>query len=287
MKKSTVIVTIVSLVAVVGISIAVAKSVLSSGGAAAIAEKDAVTPAALKTKAATDAANGTGGGMTALDKAAQAKRYLFVFGWKEDNDQTTAMRKVFDQAMTGVADRADAVVVKVDDPDERDIVEKFQLKRAPLPLVLAVAPSGAIMGGFPTKFSEQDLINAFGTPSSEQVMKTLQDSKLVLLCVQNAKTKSNEEALQGVRDFEADSRYTGSTKVVMLDPTDSAEASFLKDLKIDPKTEQAVTVLIAPPGVPVIQVEGAVTKDVLADALQKASSACAGGSCGPSGCGPK
>jgi len=285
MKKSTVIVTIVSLVAVVGISIAVAKSVLSSGGA--VAEKDAVTPAAIKTKAATDAAEGTGGGMTALDKAAQAKRYLFVFSWKEDNDQTTTMRKVFDQAMTGIADRADAVVVKVDDPDERDIVEKFQLKRAPMPLVLAVAPSGAIMGGFPTQFSEQDLLNAFGTPCTEQVMKTVQDRKLVLLCVQNGKTKSNEEALQGVRDFEADSRYSGSTKVVMLDPADSAEASFLKDLKIDPQTEQAITVLIAPPGVAVTEVEGAVTKDLLAAALQKASSACAGGSCGPGGCGPK
>ena len=175
--------------------------------------------------------------------------------------------------MPSIADRADAVVVNVDDPDERDIVEKFQLRRAPMPLALAVAPSGAIMGGFPTEFSEQDLVNAFGTPCTEQVMKTVQDSKLVLLCVQNGKTKSNDEALQGVRDFEADSRYSGSTKVVMLDPADSAEASFLKDLKIDPKTEQAVTVLIAPPGVAVTEVEGPVTKDVLADALQKASSA--------------
>ena len=197
MKKSTVMVAIVSLVAVVGISIAVAKSVLSSGGPAAVAEKDAVTPAANKSKAAPDATDGTGGGMAALDKAAQAKRYLFVFSWKEENDQTTAMRKVFDQAMTSVADRADAVVVKVDDPDERDIVEKFQLRRAPMPLVLAVAPSGAIMGGFPTQFSEQDLVNAFGTPCTEQVMKTVQDSKLVLLCVQNDKTKSNARGPPG------------------------------------------------------------------------------------------
>jgi hypothetical protein len=287
MKKSTVMVAIVSLVAVVGISIAVAKSVLNSGGPAAVAEKDAITVTANKSKAATAAADGTGGGMTALDKAARAKRYLFAFFWKEKNDQTTAMRQVFDQAMPSIADRADAVVVNVDDPDERDIVEKFQLRRAPMPLALAVAPSGAVMGGFPTKFSEQDLVNAFGSPCTEQVMKTVQDSKLVLLCVQNEKTKSNDEALQGVRDFEADSRYSGSTKVVMLDPADSAEASFLKDLKIDPKTEQAVTVLIAPPGVAVTEVEGPVTKDVLADALQKASSACAGGSCGPGGCGPK
>ena len=55
MKKSTVMVAIVSLVAVVGISIAVAKSVLSSGGPAAVAEKDAITPAANKSKAAPDA----------------------------------------------------------------------------------------------------------------------------------------------------------------------------------------------------------------------------------------
>jgi len=260
MKKSTMMVAIVSLVAVVGISIAVAKGVLSSGEPAAVVEQTALTPAATKNPVNADAIDSTGGGLAALDKAAQAKQYLFVFSWKKDSDQTTAMRKVFDQAMTGVVDQADAVGVKVDDPDERDIVEKFQLRRAPMPLVLAVAPSGAIMGGFPTQFSEQDLVNAFGTPCTEQVMKTVQDSKLVLLCVQNEKTKSNDEALQGVRDFEADSRYSGSTKVVMLDPANAAEASFLKDLKIDPQTEQAITVLIAPPGVAVTDVEGAVTQ---------------------------
>ena len=287
MKKVTVVVAVLVLACLVGFSLAASRGLFRAIAPSVAAEEAAVAPVSAAAQGAEKAASATAGGLAALNQAAQAKRYAFLFIWKEQNEQTTAMRKVFDRALTSIADRADAVVVKVDDPDEEALVDKFQLRRAPLPLVLSVAPSGAILGGFPTKFSEEDLVHAFGSPCTEQVMKTVQDRKLVLLCVQNDKTKSNAEALQGVRDFEADSRYSGSTNVVMLDPADAAEASFLQDLKIDSQTAQAVTVLIAPPGVAVTEVKGPVTKDVLVDALQKASSACASGSCGPGGCGPK
>ena len=101
--------------------------------------------------------------------------------------------------------------------------------------------NGAVMGGCPNQVTEEALLNAFGTPSTEKCMKSLQDGKLVFLCVQNAATKFNAEALQGVQDFKAESQYSGVTEIVKLDPTDSAEASFLGDLKIDPKTKVAVT----------------------------------------------
>ena len=48
---------------------------------------------------------------------------------------------------------------------------------------------------------------AFGSPCTEQCMKSLQDGKLVLLCVQNGSTKFNDEALQGVNEFKADEKY--------------------------------------------------------------------------------
>ena len=118
-------------------------------------------------------------------------------------------------------------------------------------------------------------------------MKQLQDSKLVFVCVQNDKTKSNDAAMQGVRDFKADARFASATEIVMLDPADSAEASFLADLKIDPKTEEAMTVFLAPPGSAIAEYKGATDKAELAATLQKASSGCcAGGSCGPGGCPP-
>ena len=154
------------------------------------------------------------------------------------------MRKVFENATAQVANRALTVSVRVDDPAESGIVKKYDLERAPMPLVLAIAPNGAVTGGFPTQFEEHELLEAFATPRTQECMKALQDGKLVFLCVQNESTTSSQEAIQGVQDFKADERYASTTEIVVLDPRDPAEASFLADLKIDLQTATPVTVFL-------------------------------------------
>jgi hypothetical protein len=228
----------------------------------------------------------TGGGMAAMQKAADAKKYLFALFRKEEDAQTGAMRAVLKEAMEEVAEKADSVEVDVTASSERAIADEFGLDRAPMPIILAIAPNGAVTGAFPMEVEKQKLLEAFASRGTENCMKLLQDNRLVFLCVQNGETKSNNEALKGVRDFKSDARFAEATEIVMLDPTDTAEAGFLKDLQIDPKTETAVTVFLAPPGTPVAMYEGATSKDELVATLQKASSACAPGSCGPGGCPP-
>ena len=229
----------------------------------------------------------TGGGMAAMEKAAEAKKYLFALFRKEEDSQTSAMRAVLEEVLKEVADKADSVEVDVTASSERAIVDKFDLDRAPMPIVLAIAPNGAITGGFPTKVEKEKLLDAFASPGTAKCMKQLQDNRLVFLCVQNGNTKSNDEALKGVREFKADVRFAQATEIVMLNPTDTVEAGFLKDLQVDPKTEMAVTVFLAPPGMPVAMYEGATSKDEIMATLQKASSACGPGGCGPAGCPPK
>jgi hypothetical protein len=227
----------------------------------------------------------TGKGMVAIQRAADAGKYLFLFCSRNEDEQTRAMRRVFDVAMEKAADRAEWVAIRIGDTAEKAVVSKYSLNRSPMPLVLAIAPNGAITGGFPTKFEEQQLLSAFATPCTEKVMKQLQDGKLVFVCVQNDKTKANDAALQGVHDFKADARFAHATEIVMLDPADSAETSFLTDLKIDPKTEDAMTVFLAPPGAAIAEYKGATDKEELVSTLQKASSSsCPGGACGPGGC---
>jgi len=232
-----------------------------------------------------DRAMGTG--IAAMQEAVQSKQYLFAFFWKTKDDKTVAMNKILDAAMKKTGSRARSVSVCITDAYEKDIVEKFGLDRAPMPLVLAIASNGAIMGGFPNEFTEEELLNAFSSPCTERCMKELQNGKLVLLCVQNSTTKHNDEALKGVGEFKADERYAKYTEVIMLDPSDAAEASFLADLKIDPKETEAVTAFLAPPGSVIAEFKGATVKDELIAALQKASTGCGPGGCGPGGCGPK
>jgi hypothetical protein len=234
-----------------------------------------------------DSSGGSGKGMAAIKQAADAGKYLFAFFSKTDDDQTVAMREVFDKAMEKVTDRAQGAAVKITDTSEKAIVEKFDLERAPMPLVLAIAPNGAITGGFPTKVEEEQLLNAFATPGTEKVMKSLQDSKIVFVCVQNGKTKSSDAAMQGVKDFKADERFASATEIITVDPTDKKEATFLTDLQVPPDTVEAVTVFVVPPGRAIGKFEGATNKDALIELVTKASSGCCGpGGCGPGGCCP-
>jgi hypothetical protein len=251
-------------------------------------ERPSPTAAATPAKAMAPEARSSGAGMKAIAEAAKANKYLFALFCRNDDEPTRAMRRTLESALARKSARADWVLVKITEPDERSIVEKFELDRAPMPLVLALAPNGAITGGFPSKVEEKDLLEAFATPCTEKCMKALQSNKLVFLCVQNSTTNGNKAALQGVRDFQADERFGQATEVILLDPAASNEAKFLSDLQVDPKTSAAVTVFLAPPGRPVAKFEGATNKEDLVASLQKAGSGCCpGGTCGPGGCCPQ
>jgi len=275
----------VGAVVVAALSIGFGRQLIGSGGGDKLSPEVLQKLGPASARFAKEPAGPPVGAMEAVRQAAEARKYAFAFFWKEEGEATAAMRRVFDAAMQKAADRARPVVVRVDDPAEKQIVEKYDLQRAPMPLVLAIAPNGAVMGGFPRKCSEEQLLGAFGTRSIEACMKALQEGKLVFLCVQNASTSSNEEAMAGVRQFQADSRFAEVTQVVTLDPADAAEAPLLTDLKIDPKTLDAVTVFLAPPGAAVAKLSGATKKEMFVSALEKASSGCCpGGSCAPGAC---
>ena len=240
-------------------------------------------------KASADAGNGgkTDNGMAAMKQAAEAKKYLFVFFHAKADDQTSTFRKSFETAAAKIADKAMSVTVDVNSPAEKEIVEKFRIQNAPMPMVLSIAPNGAITGSYRGESSEKALLDTMVSPSFQSTLKALQEGKLVFLCVQNKTTKSNEAAMQGVKDFKADVRFAKFTETVAIDPSDTAEKAFLEKLQIDPKADEALTVFLAPPGAVVAKLKGATNKDGLIATLQAATAGgCGSGGCGPKGCAP-
>ena len=176
------------------------------------------------------------------------------------------------------------IEVQTTDAAEKALVDKFGVSRAPLPLVLAVAPNGAITGGFPQKVTEAQLAGAFVGPSMAAGLKALQDRKLVLLCVQSR----HQAVPAGVREFAADDQYKAATVVVTMDPADAAEARHLKDLSVDADRDVPATLLLAPPGHILGKFDATVTRGQLIEKLKSSQSCCPGGKCGPGGCcGPK
>ena len=216
-------------------------------------------------------------GQAAIDRAAAAGKYIFIFFYAGQDSQTNAMKGVFDTAMAKMTDRADAIAIYAADPTEKSILDKFRVRGAPMPLVLALAPTGAATRAFPKQFDEAQLQQAFVSPCTARCMKVIQDQHMILICVQNDKTQLSQEAMEGVKAFKAGSRYGKATEVVMLDPADTAEQHFLTDLQVDPRTTTAVTVLVTPPGAPVARFAGAVTEEQITTKIKEASSGCGAG----------
>jgi hypothetical protein len=236
-----------------------------------------------------DEAQITSAGMVAIKKASEANQHCFIFFHDGNSEQTVEARRAFEAAVGKLGDGVQWTFVDRNDASEKYLIQKYQLKAAPMPLILVRAPNGAITGGFLSeKLKDLELREALATPCEQRCLKAMQDRKLVFLCIQNDVTKSNDAAMQGVNDFKADGRFTQFTEIVKMDPASAKEQSFLSKLKIDPKINEAATFFLAPPGVMVSRVAGATVKnDLLAALMKVSSSGCGTSGCGPKGCEPK
>jgi len=230
---------------------------------------------------------GSSPGLTALAKAAEQNRYAYVFFWKTEGEATQRKREVFDAALATLGDRADAISVCVAAPEEKPTVDAFKVSRAPMPLVLAIAPNGAVTKAWPLDFQAATAGEGIVSDGAASCMKALQGNKIVLVSVQNSMTSHAGEALEAAAGFLADPRFAQAAAGVVLDPADPAEATFLASLKVSPTTDKAITVLLAPPGNPVATFVGAVsTATIVAKVTDAKSGCCPDGKCGPGQCCP-
>lgn len=224
----------------------------------------------------------------AIQNAANQGKHLFIFFYKDKGEKTLRLQNIFEQTIQKMGEQATSIKVKADDPFEKTLIERFDLKRSPMPFIIVLAPNGAIMGCF-ASFTEQQLMDSLSSPGAASCLKALQERKLVLLCLQNSQTLNNEAALAGVNDFKFDPRFVNATEIVIIDPSNEKEHKFLNQLVNNTYSPQAVTVLISPPAEVIGTYQGAITKTQLVSDLEKATSGvCGPGECCPGGkCGTK
>ena len=259
---------------------------MPSGASAAVPQAGEVQEAANATPEARDpqpsAETSTGRGLAALEDAASAGEYVYVLFRETEDEATGTMRAGLQHALRPLEGKARICEIDVSDPAERGIISRLEASGAPLPLVLAVAPNGAVTGGFPQRVSTPGLLGAMVGPRTAACLKALQDRKIVLACFQNNQTAHNDEAMQGVRDFMSDVRFATLTESIEIDPRDPEERSFLNGLKVDPETAEAVTVVMVPPGTALGQIKGPTDKSSIEQVLRARPTSCKpGGACCP------
>ena len=204
----------------------------------------------------------------------------FYFFYKDQSDRTAAMEKVVDQVVEQLSGQVTLTKVQVTDPNEKALVERFNLKRSPIPFTLVLADNGAITGGHPISVTQEQLQNSLSSTSQANSLKALQDKKLVFLCVH----QGDVNAMRGVHEFASDPRFSKATEIIQANPTDIREHKFLQQLGVDTQPREPITVLLAPPAKVVGTYVGATNKGQFISDLETASKGCCPGGCCANGC---
>ncbi len=208
--------------------------------------------------------------------AASQNKYTFIMFWKQKDSATSTMWKNLNTGLKTHAGEATLTQVQTNDPAEANIVKKYGVSRAPMPLTLAIAPNGAVTGSFVRRLDQGHIEKSFVSPTKSQCMHALQNRNLVLL---NILPISKTGTPQGVDEFKQIPCYQKSAKVITLSIDDPEEASFVKELDIPTNSLTQNVVFMAPPGVLIGKYKEDVTKEQLIADLKKT-----GKGCGVEGC---
>jgi hypothetical protein len=222
----------------------------------------------------------------AIEQARNHDQFLYLLFYKDNGESTQQAKKIVTDTLATLGNKASGAFININDASEKAIVKTYDLKRSPMPFLLVLAPNGAITGGFAKNFTQEQLAGSITTKATAQCLKCLQDHHLVLLSVQNNMTASNQEALKGVTAFKNDPQFSPTTDIVLIDPSNPEEQTFLSQLGIKAGKE-ALTVMIAPPAQVIKTYTGPTSKEQITKDLQSASAGCCGpGGCCPGGCCP-
>jgi hypothetical protein len=220
---------------------------------------------------AADDAAGSISAQQVLETSAAEDKFTFIVFYKQDDAATRTIVKTIENGLVGHEDQSALAYAQVADSSNKALIKQFGMERAPLPMALAIAPNGAITGVFNRKVTAELVADAFVTPTMAQCMKSMQESKVVFVCLHRAPKPAIPA---GVRDLEQDPLFADRIAIIPLRLNEPGEEEFLEQMQVEPTKTQDLVVMMAPPGVLVGKFTTATTKDEMAAALHKAGKCC-------------
>lgn len=221
-------------------------------------------------------ATAAGNGAATLSEAAKSNRTTYLLFYRNWTSSAAAMAQTVKAHVAKRPTSTSWTTVGVTSAAEQGVVDRFGVSRAPMPMVFAVHPNGAVTGAFPKQVTAAQLTSTLMSPAQAACVKSLQQNELVLLHVQ---TSPQQSVPAGVREFQADPRFGKRTSVKTVQLADPDEAQFFQQLKINPNSGSPSIVFMAPPGVMVGKFAVTARGNDLAKALHAAGKCCSDSNC--------
>ncbi len=208
-----------------------------------------------------------------LDSAAKGGKIAFIV---VTDKETVGADQAKDMAKQAAKQVKKSTVVRLDrsDPANADLVAKYRLAGAPVPLILVAARNGVLAGGLVAAQATADkLVGMVPSPKKADVLQHLQSGKAVLI---HASRKSM--AKQGdcsAACASACGQLQDRCVTVQVDMDDPAESAFLTSLNIKTASTEPVVLVVNAQG----QITGTYNGAADVAALVQAATKKVGGCC--------
>lgn len=220
--------------------------------------------------------------IAAAAKAGKAV-FLVVFDKAgEDKDKAMAIAK---EASAKKPKTIEIIELNTSDAGNSDLVTKYRLAGAPLPLIIVLDKNSIAAGGLILSEATADgLLDIIPSPKYSEVLKALNDQKAVFIVTYKETMAGKAQAISSCN--EAAKSVPNGAVVIQLNIDSKTETVLLNNLKVNSLSTEPVIYVINKAG----QVTGTLKSDAkVTDLATAATKVIRGGCCpgGGGGCGPK
>jgi len=207
-------------------------------------------------------------------------RHAILFFYQEGSGECDEAREVLRKGSEIWGDRIKISHVDINKKENDKIRKEFRVFSTPT--ILVMAPNGVVVREFKKNITTESLESAFVTPAMAQVLRGLQDRRVIFLTVMAEDWKNASRVQNTVSSVGEILR--NSVRIIHVDPTNKEEKSMLKILKVDNSQNQSLTYVVSQSGLIGSRFEGPVSRKDLFMGFQKVLADRSG--CGGSGSGP-
>ena len=135
------------------------------------------------------------------------------------------------------------VLMNRDDKNNNDLVSKYGLAGAPLPILLAISPKGVLAGGYLLKdATAESLVKLIPSPKQDEVLIALNNKKSVFIVASKSTFTDKAIAIENCKS--AVTQNGNKTQLVEVDLSDTKEKPFLELLRVNTATTSTATVVV-------------------------------------------
>jgi hypothetical protein len=219
-----------------------------------------------------------------IEKANKKGQVVFLVVTEKGNTQN---QTAIDLAKNAQKSFAKSAVLELDRSNtaNSELIKKYRLAGAPIPLVLVIATNGYVAGGLPSQsLTTDEIINMIPTQKEESVIQAMNEGQSVFVVFSKKSDSQNKKQIDACQS--ACSSMGNKAKTINVDIDDKNEKSFIAKFKIDNNASFPITYVINAQGQVASTFNGITeAKNLISAAQKKVSSGCcppgSGKSCGP------